>query len=135
MSVKNLLNEEIRDEIEILSKLEVGSDEHKTAADALAKLLDKSIEMVKLDLEHQEKVDNREADQQIKMLQIKDERKDRLIKNASTGVSVVGGFALTIWGTIKSIKFEQTGTITTIMGRGFIQKLLPELLPSVQNWM
>ena len=126
MSVKNLLNEEIRDEIEVLSKLEVGSDEHKTAADALAKLLDKSIEMEKLDLEHQEKVDNREADQQIKMLQIKDERKDRLIKNALTGVSVVGGFALTIWGTIKSIKFEQTGTITTIMGRGFIQKLLPE---------
>ena len=126
MSVKNLLNEEIRDEIEILSKLEVGSDEHKTAADALAKLLDKSIEMEKLDLEHQEKVDNREADQQIKMLQIKDERKDRLIKNTLTGVSVVGGFALTIWGTIKSIKFEQTGTITTIMGRGFIQKLLPK---------
>lgn len=126
MSVKNLLNEEIRDEIEVLSKLEVGSDEHKTAADALAKLLDKSIEMEKLDLEHQEKVDNREADQQIKMLQIKDERKDRLIKNALTGVSVVGGFALTIWGTIKSIKFEQTGTITTIMGRGFIQKLLPK---------
>lgn len=126
MSVKNLLNEEIRDEIEVLSKLEVGSDEHKIAADALAKLLDKSIEMEKLDLEHQEKVDNRETDQQIKMLQIKDERKDRLIKNALTGVSVVGGFALTIWGTIKSIKFEQTGTITTIMGRGFIQKLLPK---------
>ena len=126
MSVKNLLNEEIRDEIEILSKLEVGSDEHKTAADALAKLLDKSIEMEKLDLEHQEKVDNREADQQIKMLQIKDERKDRLSKNALTGVSVVGGFALTIWGTIKSIKFEQTGTITTIMGRGFMQQLLPK---------
>lgn len=126
MSVKTLLDEEIRDEIENLNKVELGSNEHKIAADALAKLLDKSIEMERLDLEYQEKVESREADQQIKMIQIKDERKDKLIKNILTGATFVGGVAVTVWGTIKSIKFEQTGTITTIMGRGFIQKLLPK---------
>ena len=58
--------------------------------------------------------------------EIEDEKKDRKVKNILTGVSVIGGFALTVWGTCKSIKFEETGSFTTIMGRGFIQKLLPK---------
>lgn len=126
MSVKRLLNEEIVSEIENLNKVPLGSEEHKIAADALAKLLDKSIEMDKLDLEYQDKADSREAANDLKRIEIEEEKKDRRVKNILTGVSVVGGFAVTIWGAIKSLEFEKTGTITTIMGRGFIQKLLPK---------
>ena len=126
MSVKRLLNDEIVSEIENLNKVPLGSEEHKIAADALAKLLDKSIEMDKLDLEYQDKADSREAANNLKRIEIEEEKKDRRVKNVLTGVSVVGGFAVTIWGAIKSIEFEKTGTITTIMGRGFIQKLLPK---------
>ena len=126
MSVKRLLNEEIVSEIENLNKVPLGSEEHKIAADALAKLLDKSIEMDKLDLEYQDKVESREAANNLKLAEIEEEKKDRRVKNVLTGVSVIGGFALTVWGTIKSIEFEKNGTITTIMGRGFIQKLLPK---------
>lgn len=126
MSVKALLNDEIKDEIEQLRKVELGSDQHKIAADALAKLLDKSIEMDKLDLEYQDRFETREAENELKQKEIEDEKKDRKVKNILTGVSVIGGFALTVWGTCKSIKFEETGSFTTIMGRGFIQKLLPK---------
>ena len=126
MSVKRLLNEEIVSEIENLNKVPLGSEEHKIAADALAKLLDKSIEMDKLDLEYQDKADSREAANDLKRIEIEEEKKDRRVKNVLTGVSVIGGFAVTIWGAIKSLEFEKTGTITTIMGRGFIQKLLPK---------
>ena len=126
MSVKRLLNDEIVSEIENLNKVPLGSEEHKIAADALAKLLDKSIEMDKLDLEYQDKADSREAANNLKRIEIEEEKKDRRVKNILTGVSVVGGFAVTIWGAIKSLEFEKTGTITTIMGRGFIQKLLPK---------
>ena len=126
MSVKHLLNEEIVSEIENLNKVPLGSEEHKIAADALAKLLDKSIEMDKLDLEYQDKAESREAANNLKLAEIEEEKKDRRVKNVLTGVSVIGGFALTVWGTIKSIEFEKNGTITTIMGRGFIQKLLPK---------
>ena len=126
MSVKRLLNEEIVSEIENLNKVPLGSEEHKIAADALAKLLDKSIELDKLDLEYQDKADSREAANNLKRIEIEEEKKDRRVKNILTGVSVVGGFAVTIWGAIKSLEFEKTGTITTIMGRGFIQKLLPK---------
>lgn len=126
MSVKRLLNEEIVSEIENLNKVPLGSEEHKIAADALAKLLDKSIELDKLDLEYQDKADSREAANNLKRIEIEEEKKDRRVKNVLTGVSVIGGFAVTIWGAIKSLEFEKTGTITTIMGRGFIQKLLPK---------
>ena len=126
MSVKALLNDEIKDEIEQLRKVELGSDQHKIAADALAKLLDKSIEMDKLDLEYQDRFEAREAENELKQKEIEDEKKDRKVKNILTGVSVIGGFALTVWVTCKSIKFEETGSFTTIMGRGFIQKLLPK---------
>ena len=126
MNVKTLLDEEIVSEIENLNKVPLGSEEHKIAADALAKLLDKSIEMDKLDLEYQDKADSREAANNLKRLEIEEEKKDRRVKNVLTGVSVIGGFAVTIWGAIKSLEFEKTGTITTIMGRGFIQKLLPK---------
>lgn len=126
MSVKRLLNDEIVSEIENLNKVPLGSEEHKIAADALAKLLDKSIEMDKLDLEYQDKADSREAANNLKRIEIEEEKKDRRVKNILTGVSVIGGFAVTIWGAIKSLEFEKTGTITTIMGRGFIQKLLPK---------
>ena len=126
MSVKRLLNDEIVSEIENLNKVPLGSEEHKIAADALAKLLDKSIEMDKLDLEYQDKADSREAANNLKRIEIEEEKKDRRVKNVLTGVSVIGGFAVTIWGAIKSLEFEKTGTITTIMGRGFIQKLLPK---------
>ena len=126
MSVKALLDDEIRDEIENLGKVQLGSDEHKIAADALTKLLDKSIEMNKLDLEYQERYEAREAENELKQKQIADEKKDRAVKNVMTGVSIVGGFALTIWGTFKTLKFEETGVLTSLVSKGFIQKLLPK---------
>ena len=126
MSIKSLVDEEIRSEIEEISKIEVGSDKHKVSVDALAKLLDKSIELERLDVEAQEKYESRIAENELKMKQLKDEERDRIVKNVLTGVSVVGGFGVTIWGTLKSLKFEENGVVTSIVGRGFIQKLLPK---------
>ena len=126
MSIKRLVDEEIRSEIEEISKIEVGSEKHKASVDALAKLLDKSIELERLDVEAQEKYESRIAENELKMKQLKDEKRDRIVKNVLTGVSVVGGFGVTIWGTLKSLKFEENGVVTSIVGRGFIQKLLPK---------
>lgn len=126
MSIKSLLDEEIRSEIEEVSKIEVGSDQHKASVDSLAKLLDKHIELEKLEADAQEKYESRVAEQDLKREQIKNEKRDSVVKNVLTGVSVIGGFGLTVWGTCKSLKFEETGVVTSIMGRGFIQKLLPK---------
>ena len=126
MSMRHLLREEIETEFKDLAKIQVGTEEHKVAVDSVTKLVDRAIELEKVDIEKVEKAENRDLEYSLKTKEMDDERKDRWVKNGLTAVSVIGGFALTVWGTIKSIEFEKEGSITTIMGRGFIQKLIPK---------
>lgn len=120
--VKTLLNEEIQMELENLKDLEMGTDEHKVSVDLITKLLDREIELKKLDNEALKRVE----DNEFKKLQTKDENKDRLIRNGLTAAGIIIPTIVTIWGTLKTLKFEETGTVTTMMGRGFVNKLLPK---------
>ena len=115
MNIETLLNKEIKSEFECLEDLEAGSEAYKATVDGLTKLVDRAIEIDKLNIEHEEK-EKLAAE----------EKKDRLIKHCINVASIVLPVGVTIWGTLKSFKFEQEGTITTIMGRGFINKLLPK---------
>lgn len=126
MSIEALLEIEIRDEFEKLTKIETGSESYKTTVDGLTKLLDRMIEIDKSDREFEEDLKNREIDNKLKLEQFKDEKKDRLFRNGIAVAGIIIPSAITIWGTLRSLKFEETGTITTIMGRGFINKLLPK---------
>lgn len=126
MSTKQLLEEEIQSEIEEISKMQVGSDEHKAATEALAKLVDKYNEMDKLELEYQDKYDSRETDRIMKEKQLEHDKKDAKVKNSLTAVSVGGGLLVTIWGICKSLKFEETGIYSSLISRGMIQKILPK---------
>ena len=112
MKIEVMLHEEIETKIEKLKHMEVGSDEYKSAVDSLTKLLDRAIELDKHNVEHQEKLDARD-----------DENKDRLIRNILNGLGIVIPAGLTIWGTLKTLKFEETGTVTTMAGRGIINRL------------
>lgn len=126
MSIKALLEAEIQKEFEELSEMETGSDPYTKTVDGLAKLTDRAIEYHRIAIEDQDKVEARNVEYDLKLKEMEEERRDRLIKNCLTGVSIVTGIGLTVWGTLKSLKFEETGTVTTIMGRGFINKLLPK---------
>lgn len=122
MNIKKTLYKEIENEFQDLSKLDVGTDEHKTSVDGLTKLLDRAIEIEK----HEAEMKEREAERFAKNSQVADEQRNRKVQNAIQGAGIVLPLMVTIWGTVKSFKFEQEGTITTIMGRGFINKLLPK---------
>ena len=126
MNIENLLHVEIEEELTELKKMQVGSDQYKTAVDGVSKLFDRAIELEKLDIEHQEKIKDREIDQELKLKQMSEERKDRLIKNGITIGTFVISTGVTIWGVLASFKFEEEGSITTILGRGLINKLLPK---------
>ena len=115
MSVEDLIMEEIEKLTEELEGLKAGTDEYKAVADRLDKLMSKAIEMGKVNIEAEQKAKEME-----------DERTDRLIRNGISIAGIVLPVAVTIWGTIRSLKFEENGTVTTIMGRGFINKLLPK---------
>ena len=112
MEVEVLLNEEIASEFEALEDIEVGTEEYRTTVDGIVKLVDRRIEL--------EKLENERA---MKAEQMKEERKDRIVKNGIAVAGIAIPSLITIWGTIKSIKFEQDGTITTFAGRSFFNKL------------
>lgn len=119
MNIETLAHEEIVRELEKLNDVEVGSDQHRTGVDAVTKLIDRAIEMERLSVETEEKVKRTELEEK----KVKDERVDRIVKNCLTGISIVGGFGLTVWGSLKSWKFEETGTITSGPGRKFMSAL------------
>lgn len=123
---ETLLDVEIGAEFETLSGMEAGTEKYKTTVDGLTKLLDRKIEICKFESEKEEKAKDREIETSLKLAQMEGERRDRIIKNVLTGVSVIGGIMLTVWGTKASFKFEEEGTITTTVGRGFINRLLPK---------
>lgn len=124
--VETLLEEEITREFKALSDLAPGTEDYKVTVEGLTKLTDRAIEIDKMKAERKEKREATNSENYYRTQQLEADNKDRLVKNVLSAVSIIGGFALTVWGTKTSIKFEETGTITTIMGRGFINKLLPK---------
>lgn len=125
-NVETLLHNRIDEVSAELSNTKPGSPEHKALASELADLVDRAIEMDKVEIDCKDKAATRESEQLMKEQQMEDDRKDRLIKNVLTAAGIVLPLAVTIWGTKVSLKFEEEGTFTTIMGRGFINKLLPK---------
>ena len=124
--IENSLDKEILNAIEALSEMDKGSEEWKKTVEGLAKLLEKTNERDKFEAERREQDRNRRIENFWREEQAKEERIDRWVKNGIAVAGIVIPVAVTIWGTLVSFKFEEEGTITTIMGRGFINKLLPK---------
>ena len=113
MDMTKNLQGEIKERFDDLAELDVSSKEYAAAVDSVTKLMDRDIELKKLELSetHNEK-------------QMKEDRKARVVKNCIEVGSIVLPLAVTIWGAKASFKFEETGTITTGIGRKFMDKLI-----------
>lgn len=127
--IKEKLDAEIGSELDKLEFTDIGTDEYKNTIDCISKLIDKRNEMEKLDIEREkltlsERTEENRITKEQKLNEFNE--KDQLIKNAISIGSIVIPVLVTIWGTYKTLKFEETGTVTTIMGRGFINKLIPK---------
>lgn len=126
VNIETLLHDEIATEFDKLSQLEPGSDEHKATLDGLTKLMDRAIDLEKIEVDCEDKAATRESEMLMEQQKMEDEKKDRLVKNILGVAGIILPLAVTIWGTKVSLKFEEEGTITTQMGRGFIQRLFPK---------
>ena len=122
MKLDRMLCEEVQSELTALKDMEMGTEEHKIAVDCITKLADRAIELEKIDIEHQDKIESQDFENGLKLKQMEAERKNRLIQNILTAAGIVLPVGLTVWGTFKSFEFEKEGTITTIFGRGFMNK-------------
>ena len=75
--IKAKLDEEIMDQLSVLSDMDAGSDKRKTAVDDLVKLYRLRIEETKNDRDFIEGVNAREREEQFKKEQIVDQVKER----------------------------------------------------------
>ena len=123
MKNETMLHEEIQSEFEELKKIEVGSDKYKTAVDGLTKLMDRAIEIDKLSVSVEDRRDTRDVDAELKQEQLEADVKDRKVRNAISLAGIIIPTVVTIWGTLKSLKFEETGTVTTNAGRNFMNQI------------
>ena len=124
MTIKALYRDEIQNELGELSRLEVGSDTYRTAVEGITKLTDKMNDIEKIEIDAQDKAENRFNDYQLRMKQMEDERKDRNVKNVLTVVSIGTGLGVAIWGTLVSMKFEKTDSFTSLLGRKWVDKTI-----------
>ena len=147
MEIKTMLKDEIGVEIEELSKIQVGTEDYEKAVNGIAKLIDKYNDIDKIKIDTKAKTDEynlkiaehdlrqREADLKEKELEADAKNKkidrvfdivDKVVKNGITAAGIILPLYVTVWGTYVSFEFEREDTITTTLGRGFLNKLLPK---------
>ena len=113
MDMKTQLDKEITRLVNKLAELDPNEKEYADVEDNLTALMDRRLEI--------EKLESAEAQTE---KQIKEDRKTRLFKNLIDIGAIVLPLAVTIWGAKASFKFEEEGTITTSIGRKFMDKLI-----------
>ena len=115
MTVEDLIFKEIDKLTEELEMTDPGTKEYEVKSNRLDRLMDKAIEIGKYNVDREDKI-----------TQNGKENNSRLVGHFISAAGIVLPIIVTIWGTKATLKFEETGTVTTIMGRGFINKLLPK---------
>lgn len=113
MDMKTQLDKEITRLVNNLAALNPNDKEYADVEDNLTALMDRRLEI--------EKLESAEAQTE---KQLKEDRKTRLFKNLIDIGAIVLPLAVTIWGAKASFKFEEEGTITTSIGRKFMDKLI-----------
>lgn len=126
MDYMALLDDVIVNELKNLKDTKGETDEHKATVECVTKLMDRSIEIKKLTFDQTNKLSRQVIDDKAKVKQDEEDRKDRLIKNCISIAGIVIPALITIWGTLKSLKFEQDGTVTSMAGRAFVSRLFPK---------
>ena len=118
-----MLHDEIESELKNLGSMDCCSEDYKVAVDGLTKLLDRAIEMEKLDISKEEAEANRYNELEKTMLQIEEEKKTRRSNLGVNLLSVAAGVGTAIVGTLITLKFEETGSVSTIAGKEWTRKL------------
>ena len=103
MSMVTKLQMEIDERLDAANELDPTSKEYEAVVNSVTKLMDRAIEIEKLELSETQNEK-----------QMKEEHKARLI---------ILPLGVTLWGVKASLYFEDENTVTTTVGRKFMDKL------------
>lgn len=120
MSVETKLTSLVEDRIVCLGEIEMGTDEDKIATEAVAKLLHERNEMISMEIERDQKERIQEKEFELKAKQIENDKKIKTVEIVIDGIVTVLSYVVLGVGSYKILKFEETGTITSNIGKMFI---------------
>ena len=123
--IRNLLDEEIKAEIEALFSLSFGSKEHLTATENLATLYKLRVDETKTALDFEEKSENRKNDDEFKKNQLAEQVKDRYFKLGIAAAELVLPLMFYAVWMRRGFKFEENGTYTSTTFRGLFNRFRP----------
>ena len=123
--IRDLLGEEIKEEIQNLSTLEPGSKEKSTAIEDLAKLYRLRIEELKNDGDLSEKYNSRECEEQLKKDQLNEQIKDRYFRLGVEAAGIILPLIFYAAWMRRGFKFEENGTFTSTTFRGLFNRFKP----------
>lgn len=123
--IKAKLDEEIMDQLSVLSDMDVGSDKRKTAVDDLVKLYRLRIEETKNDRDFIEGVNAREREEQFKKEQIVDQVKERKFRFGMAAAELLIPLIFYASMFYSGLDFEKEGTFTANMLRNLISRFKP----------
>lgn len=116
MKLRTLLSEQIKRERTFLDECEVGTDEYNESTKRLNTLEDKLADLEKT-----------EAEALRKDKQMREDKKDRFVKNVIEGVKVFFGVVTPFVGLVAITAFEKNDTFTSAL-KGYVNCFLPKKL-------
>lgn len=129
INYKEALDGEISTELEVLESMETNSEDYKIMVEGLTKLIDRSMELEKIEISKAQEAEKIKNEAEKIKFEAEQAKTNKIFQWIGYGISAAGiliPVAVTIWGTKVTLNFEKEGTVTTMMGRGFINKLLPK---------
>lgn len=115
---KDLLHEQVQDALNGIDVTDIASEESAKAVENSIKLVDREIEMTKIQNDYDAKLAQVEADKEVKLHQIEEDKKSRWIDRAIDMGKFAIGLAVTAAVSTFAYKQEQEGNIvTTQQGR------------------
>lgn len=123
--IKELLGGEIKDEIENLSTLEPGSEEHSKAVENLAKLYRLKIDEAKNEYDYAVKYESQESEERHRQDQKEEQAKDRYVKIGIETAGLILPLMFYASWMRKGFRFEETGAFTSGTFRNLFNHFRP----------
>lgn len=115
---KDLLHEQVQDALNGIDVTDIASGESAKAVENSIKLVDREIEITKIQNDYEAKLAQVKADKEVKLQQIEEDKKSRWIDRAVDVGKFAVGLAVTAAVSTFAYKQEQEGNIvTTQQGR------------------
>lgn len=104
------LNESIESAIKEIGKADLGTEQGKILVDNVTKLIDRSIEIKKLEqdsIDRDVRIVKDEKEQELKMMEIEARKFDKKLEQFTKVVLFIGSAAVMICGTVYTTNFEK----------------------------